>query len=264
MAGLRDEFKFALLNGQLSLNYQPIADLKTGQVRGFEALMRWTHPERGKVAPSEFIPIAVETGLIIDASKWALRESCRALKRIEGKIGQVKNLYMSVNFSAKDFAEDSFLDDLYQIISASDVLPTQIQLEITEELLSTQADSAKKTLDLCRRAGLKIAVDDFGTDKTDIGFLKNFPVDTLKLDRNFVLRLMKGELQELMETLQQLKISQRLLLNAEGVEEKEEAMMLKNFGCDLAQGYYFAKPLPEKDVIELLLDIGGFSKKLAA
>ncbi|PZP55780.1 MAG: hypothetical protein DI586_05825 [Micavibrio aeruginosavorus] len=256
-------FKEALSNGQICLNYQPIIDLNTGRVQGYEALMRWTHPSFGSISPGIFIPALVESGLIVEASKWALRESCRALKRIEGRIGQVKNLYMSVNFTASDFAEESFLDDLYQIISASDVLPTQIQLEITEELLMSQPDNARKTLELCRKAGLKIAVDDFGTGKASLEFLQNFPIDTVKLDRVFI-RGMTSHPEKLDEAKPVLSIAQKrhLTMTAEGIETQEEAFLLKQLGCNTAQGYYFAKPLPEKDITELLLGNSGFSRKL--
>ena len=259
------EFENALFKGQVSLNYQPIVDLNSGQVRGFEALMRWNHPEHGFIPPGSFIPVAVETGLIVAASKWALKESCRALKRIEGRIGQNKNLYMSVNFTATDFAEDSFLEELYQIISASDVLPTQLQLEITEELLTSQPESVQKTLELCRKAGLKIAVDDFGTGTASLNFLQSFPIDTIKLDRKFI-REMIAQPDKLEEAKPILSISQtrNLTITAEGVEEKAEALLLKDLGCNTAQGYYFAKPMPEKDVIDLLLELGGFSNKLIA
>ena len=262
---IRNEFNSALVNGHLSLNYQPIVDLSNGHVVGFEALMRWKHPEHGMIPPSGFIPVAVESGLIIAASKWALKESCRALKRIEGRIGQVKNLYMSVNFTASDFAEDTFLEDLYQIISASDVLPTQIQLEITEELLMSQPENVQKTLSLCRKAGLRIAVDDFGTGKASINFLQSFPIDTVKLDRAFVRSIMTDK-KKLKEARPIVSISQtrNLTITAEGIEEKDEALMLKSLGCNTAQGYYFAKPMPEKDVVELLLETGGFSRKLEA
>lgn len=260
-----NEFENALFKGQVSLNYQPIVDLRSGHVRGFEALMRWNHPEHGFIPPGSFIPVAIETGLIIAASKWALKESCRALKRIEGRTGQDKNLYMSVNFTASDFAEETFLDDLYQIISVSDVLPTQLQLEITEELLKSQPESVHKTLGLCRQAGLKIAVDDFGTGTASLNFLQSFPIDTIKLDRKFI-RDMMTDPEKLEEAKPILSLSQtrNLTITAEGVEEKEEAMILKDLGCDTAQGYYFAKPMPEKDVVDLLLEYGGFSRKLQA
>lgn len=261
---LENEFKNALTNGQLSLNYQPIVSLADGQIQGFEALMRWNHPEKGFISPGIFIPMAEETGLIVEASKWALKESCRALKRMESHVGQNPNLYMSVNFSAKDFAEETFLEDLYQIISASDVLPTQIQLEITEGLLMSQPENAKETLDLCRKAGLKIAIDDFGTGYSSLSYLHTYPINTLKIDQSFVRDMLKNNASmELAKSIITLGQNLNMTITAEGVEHKEEAIVLRDLGCESAQGYHFAKPLPEKDVTELLLLDGGFRSKLA-
>jgi EAL domain-containing protein (putative c-di-GMP-specific phosphodiesterase class I)/CRP-like cAMP-binding protein len=261
---LENEFKNALTNGQLSLNYQPIVSLVDGQILGFEALMRWNHPEKGFISPGVFIPMAEETGLIIEASKWALKEACRALKRLESHVGQNPNLYMSVNFSAKDFAEESFLEDLYQIISESDVRPTQIQLEITEGLLMSQPQNAKETLDLCRKAGLKIAIDDFGTGYSSLSYLHTYPINTLKIDQSFVRDMLKNKASmELAKSIITLGQNLSMTITAEGVEHKEEAIVLRDLGCESAQGYYFAKPLPEKDVTEMLLIDGGFRGKLA-
>lgn len=261
---LEGEFKAALTNGQLSLNYQPIVDLRNGHILGFEALMRWNHPEKGFISPAVFIPMAEETGLIIEASKWALKESCRALKRMESHVGQNPDLYMSVNFSAKDFAEESFLDDLYQIISASDVVPTQIQLEITEGLLMSQPENAKQTLELCRKAGLKIAIDDFGTGYSSLSYLHTYPIDTLKIDQSFVRDMLKNNVsRELVKSIITLGKNLGMQITAEGVEEKEEGLTLRDMGCENAQGYYFAKPMPEKQATELLLQLNGFREKIA-
>jgi EAL domain-containing protein (putative c-di-GMP-specific phosphodiesterase class I) len=261
---LENEFRYALGNGQISLNYQPIVSLIDGQVIGFEALMRWNHPEKGFISPAVFIPMAEETGLIIDASKWALKEACRALKRLENYIGQNPNLYMSVNFSAKDFAEDSFLDFIYQVISASDVAPKQVQLEITEGLLMSQPERARQTLEMCSATGLKIAIDDFGTGYSSLSYLHTYPISTLKIDQSFIRDMLKNKASmELVKSIIALGKNLHMGITAEGVEHKDEALILRDLGCDSAQGYYFAKPLPEKDLIELLLDLGGFREKLA-
>jgi EAL domain-containing protein (putative c-di-GMP-specific phosphodiesterase class I) len=226
--------------------------------------MRWNHPEKGFISPAVFIPMAEETGLIIEASKWALKESCRALKRMESHVGQNPDLYMSVNFSAKDFAEESFLDDLYQIISASDVVPTQIQLEITEGLLMSQPENAKQTLELCRKAGLKIAIDDFGTGYSSLSYLHTYPIDTLKIDQSFVRDMLKNNVsRELVKSIITLGKNLGMQITAEGVEEKEEGLTLRDMGCENAQGYYFAKPMPEKQATELLLQLNGFREKIA-
>ena len=260
---IENEFRAALGTNQLSLNYQPIINLNTGEIQGFEALMRWNHPDRGPISPGVFIPMAEETGLIIEASKWALRESCRALKRLESHVGQNPDLYMSVNFSAKDLAETTFLEDLYEIISSSDVLPSQIQLEITEGLLMAHPEHAKKTLEMCRDAGLRIAIDDFGTGYSSLSYLHTYPIHTLKIDQSFIRDMLKNKASmELAKSIITLGKNLSMMITAEGVEQKEEAMILRALDCDSAQGYYFAKPLPEKDLIDLLLKVGGFREKM--
>ncbi|MDB5490869.1 MAG: cyclic nucleotide-binding domain protein [Micavibrio sp.] len=249
-----NEFQKALAaDNELSLHYQPIINLQTGQVAGFEALMRWIHPEKGFISPGVFIPIVEKNGMIIEASRWGLRESCKALKRIESKIGREENLFMSVNFSSADFASENFLDHVYQILSETDVRAEHLKLEITERLLIQQPDNAKEVLEMCRAAGMSIAIDDFGTGYSSLSYLYYFPIDTLKIDQSFV-RAMTREAKslELVRSIVGLGKNLKMKIVAEGVETVEEARILRDMGCDLVQGYYFAKPLPENDVTELL------------
>lgn len=248
-----NEFEKALARNELSLNYQPIVDLQTGQVAGFEALMRWIHPEKGFISPGVFIPIVEKNGMIIEASRWTLRESCMALKRIEGKIGREENLFMSVNFSSADFASENFLDHVYRILSETDVQAEHLKLEITERLLIQQPDNAKDVLEMCRAAGMSIAIDDFGTGYSSLSYLYYFPIDTLKIDQSFVRAMTReGKSLELVRSIVGLGKNLKMKIVAEGVETAEEARILRDMGCDLVQGYYFAKPLPENDVAELL------------
>lgn len=250
---IANEFKAALQNKELSLHYQPIIDLKTGYPTGFEALMRWNHPERGFISPAVFIPIAEQSGLIVDASRWALRESCRALRRIESRTGFDSDLFMSVNFSSTDFASDDFVNTIYNIISENDVEPRQVHLEITERLLMGQPENAKDTLTMCRKAGMSIAIDDFGTGYSSLSYLHYFPIDTLKIDRSFVNDMHKDEASmELVKSIIALGKNMKMKIIAEGVEQKEEADKLRELGCEMAQGYYFAKPLPEADVMDYI------------
>ncbi len=252
---IENEFKAALKNGDLCLNYQPIVDLETGYIKGFEALMRWNHPERGVISPAIFIPMAEKSGLIIEASKWALREACNALKRIEGRVGHIDNLTMSVNFSSKDFAEEDFLETLYNIISISDVKPAQIQLEITETVLMQQPDNAKETLTMCQKSGLKIAIDDFGTGYSSLSYLHYFPINVLKIDQAFIRDFItQAPALELVKSIIGLGKNLGMKIIAEGVETKEEAIKIKELGCDCVQGYFFAKPMPEKEVGDLIVN----------
>lgn len=249
------EFKNAIENDELRLYYQPIIDLKTKAIVGLEALMRWIHPEKGLISPAVFIPIAEESGLIVQASKWALREACQALKRIEAATGREEELYMSVNFSSNDFAEDDFLDTLYTIISETDVSPKQIQLEITESLLMIQPENAKRTLEMVQKAGLKVAIDDFGTGYSSLSYLHYFPINTLKIDQCFVRGMMSQTTNlELVKSIIALGKNLGMSIIAEGIEEPEQSDKLLELDCDMAQGFLFARPLPEKDLHELMIN----------
>lgn len=248
-----NEFREALENGELALHYQPLIDMKTNDIVGFEALMRWEHPERGFISPGVFIPVAEETGLIVSASTWALNEACKALKRIENKTGWKDFLTMSVNFSSTDFASHDFVDTVYETLSATDVAPNQLTLEITERILMQQPETAKNTLEMCRKAGMHIAIDDFGTGYSSLSYLHSFPIDILKIDRSFVVEMFKDEKNiELIRSIIGLGKNLKMSIVAEGVENKEEIDTLKFLGCDKAQGFYYAKPLPEEEVVKLL------------
>lgn len=252
---MANEFRAAIGTDQLSLHYQPIINLQTGQVDGFEALMRWNHPEKGPISPAIFIPVAEDSGLIIEASRWALREACRALKRIEGRVGLERDLFMSVNFSAADFAEENFLDQLYTTLSETDVQPHKVHLEITERLLMNQPQNAKETLNLCRKAGLGISIDDFGTGYSSLSYLHYYPINTLKVDQSFVRNMLADKSsKELVKSIVALGTNMNMDIIAEGVESIEEANALRDMGCHQAQGYYFSRPKSEKEIIDVLIE----------
>jgi len=248
-----NDFKEALKKGEISLHYQPIINMEEGRIMGFEALMRWIHPEKGFISPAVFIPIIEDNGLIVEASKWAFKESCMALKRIENLTGYHSDLHMSVNFSSTDFSSEDFVENIYSTISESDVTPKQIHLEITERVLMQQPDNARETLEMCRKAGMGISIDDFGTGYSSLSYLHYFPINTLKIDQSFIREMHKNEsTMELVKSIISLGNNLKMTIVAEGVETLEEAKVLKILGCQLAQGYYFAKPMPEKDVTELV------------
>lgn len=251
---MANEFRAAIGTEQLSLHYQPIMNLNTGLVDGFEALMRWNHPEKGPISPGIFIPVAEDSGLIVEASRWALRESCRALKRMEARVGLERDLFMSVNFSSTDFAEENFLDTLYTILSETDVAPHKVHLEITERLLMNQPQNAKETLTMCRKAGLGIAIDDFGTGYSSLSYLHYYPIDTLKIDQSFVRNMLQDKTsKELVKSIIALGTNMNMKIIAEGVEHAEEAVLLKEMGCGHAQGYHFSRPHSEKDITDKLI-----------
>ncbi len=250
---IANEFKEALLSKLVTLHYQPIVNLQSGEIEGFEALMRWNHPTKGFISPGIFIPVAEESGLIIEASKWALREACLALKRLEREFTPDKKFYMSVNFSSADFSSEDFVTNVYNTISESDVQPEQIHLEITERVLIQQPDLAKETLRMCRKAGMGISIDDFGTGYSSLSYLHYFPIDTLKIDQSFIRDMHKNEhTMALVNSIVTLGQNMKMKTVAEGVEMLEEAKKLKEMGCDLVQGYYFAKPMSEDDLKDVI------------
>lgn len=251
---ITNDFESGLKSGEITLHYQPIVTLDDGKIVGFEALMRWDHPERGPVSPAVFIPIIEESGLIVKASAWALQESLKALMRVEDRAGYDHELFMSVNFSSRDFAAESFVESVYNTISVSDISARQVHLEITERLLMGQPDNAKETLAMCQKAGMSISIDDFGTGYSSLSYLHYFPIDTLKIDRSFIKDMLNNPgSAALVKSIISLGKSLDMKIVAEGVEKQEEAIILRDLGCDMAQGYYFAKPMPEKDLTDFVI-----------
>ena len=245
------EFVESLSRGEICLHYQPIINFKDGSIYGFEALMRWYHPERGFVSPGIFIPILEDSGIIIEASKWAFTESCNALNRIQDKTKYHNELNMSVNFSSTDFSSHDFMDNIQDTIKETGVKESNIHLEITERLLMNQPAKAKETLDLCREKGMGISIDDFGTGYSSLSYLHAFPINTLKIDQTFVRDMHKKENSKaLVKSIISLGKNLNMDIIAEGVETIDEGKILKQMGCDYAQGYYFAKPMSEANVIE--------------
>ncbi len=250
---IANEFKTALKNKEIQLYYQPIIHLQENKVSGFEALMRWEHKDRGFISPGVFIPVIEESDLILEASDFALSESCKALMRIESRTGQKDSLFMGVNFSSRDFSSENFVESVYNTISESDVQPHQVHLEITERLLMDQPDNARETLAMCQKAGMSIAIDDFGTGYSSLSYLHYFPIDTLKIDQSFVRDMDQDQnSRELVRAIITLGKNLNMKVVAEGVESQKEATLLKELGCDMAQGFYFAKPMPELDVVEFM------------
>lgn len=250
---IANEFKEALQRNEIQLHYQPIVNLQNGDLEGFEALMRWIHPEKGFISPGVFIPILEENGQILEASKWAFREACNALKRIQERSEYPHPLSMSVNFSSTDFSSDGFVENIYNTVSETDVPIERIHLEITERLLMSQPDSAKETLEMCRKAGMGISIDDFGTGYSSLSYLHSFPINILKVDQVFIRDMDNNPSSlELVRSIISLGKNLGMSIVAEGVESVEEAKLLKGMECDYAQGYYFAKPAKESEITDIV------------
>ena len=237
-----NELHRALERGELRLHYQPIMNLETGHVSGFEALIRWEHPERGLVRPDEFVGLAEETGLIVPIGVWALEEACRqaAVWQTAGS-----DLSISVNLSPRQLAEPGLPDDVARVLHSTGINPESLWLEITENTLMRDAESAVRILGSLRSLGVRLAVDDFGTGYSSMSYLKRFPVEALKVDRTFVDGLgREPEDTAICTAVVSLAHALGLHAVAEGVETPEQLAELRTLGCELAQGYLFGKPAP--------------------
>ena len=249
---MANEFKVAVGRKELFLEYQPFVEIANGRIIGFEALMRWHHPVTGPMRPDLFIPMAEDTGLIIEATRWAFRESCQALKRMIVQTGD-SSLFISVNFSAQDFDDPAFLDEMLFILHETGIHSSQIHMEITERLLLRQSDQVKKILLQCREHDMQIAIDDFGTGYSSLSYLHQYPVTTLKIDQSFVRNMTsdKGAL-GLVKSILSLSENMGLSIIAEGVETQTQVDLLKTLKCQVVQGYFFARPMPEREAARLL------------
>ena len=247
---IESELRHALVNQELQLYYQPKVSLRSGRIVGAEALLRWKHPVRGMVSPGVFIPIAEETGLILELGNWVLEEACRQVRA-----WQDDNLIMTpiaVNLSARQF--DARLPErMADVMRRHGVLPEQLMLEITESLLVGGADNVISIMNELVAMGLALALDDFGTGYSSLAYLKKFPISTLKIDRSFVIGLPYEEndcaiARAIVTMAQQL----RQEIVAEGVETAEQMSFLRELGCDQLQGYLFSPPVPADDFAQML------------
>jgi EAL domain-containing protein (putative c-di-GMP-specific phosphodiesterase class I) len=213
--------------------------LGTGEVTGVEALVRWQHPREGLLFPDRFIPIAEESGLVIELGSWVLREACR-----QGAIWQERSdLAIAVNVSARQLAEDGFVGEVAAVLADSGLRPTNLVLELTETILMLEVDRVVPRLEALRALGVRLAIDDFGTGYSSLSYLRHFPVDIIKIDRSFVAELPAGEA-SLAATILRLGQSLHLEVIAEGIEEQAQATALSDLECRLGQGYLYARPLP--------------------
>jgi diguanylate cyclase (GGDEF)-like protein len=233
----------ALARGEFVLHYQPRIDLRSMTVVGLEALLRWNHPQRGQVAPGEFIGIAEETGLIGDIGRWVLDEACRQAQALAVRHG--RPLRMSVNVSARQLALAGFVDEVRAALAASGLAPGSLELELTESALIEDMDRTAAMLAELQGLGVKLAVDDFGTGYSSLAYLRRFPIDVLKLDRSFVLQD-DGRISafDFVKAFVDMAHALRMSVVAEGVETVEVLDFLRAADCDEAQGYLMARPLP--------------------
>ena len=239
---LENDLRFALENDELRLHYQPIVSTVTGQAEGFEALIRWQHPEHGMVSPAEFIPIAEDTGLITKIDRWVMAEGCRQLAQWHRTFGKPE-LTLSLNLSSQQFSQADFIDFAQELLTTTGVDASTINLEITESMMLTGTPQAVATLEALRELNFKLHIDDFGTGYSSLSYLQRFPVDALKIDRSFIDRLTENEASaNLVRTIVAMAHTLQLKVVAEGVETEAQLQGLRDLACEQSQGYYFSKP----------------------
>lgn len=243
---VRTELEAALHAGQLTVHYQPVTAIDTGTVAAVEALVRWDHPARGLLPPSEFLPYAEGTWLIAAIDRWVLEQACRQVCRwnLEKNRGDAAPLRVSVNISAYHLLMDDFFEQLEVILSGSRLEPQLLVLEVTETVLVTDLERASAVLDRVRALGIRVAIDDFGTGHSSLRYLQELPIDVLKIDRSFIAPLgFAPEHEAVARAISQLGQSLGLTVVAEGVETPLQLARLADMGCGLAQGYFFGRPL---------------------
>ena len=248
---IEESLRRALERQEFALHYQPLINLKTGEITGAEALIRWTHPTRGPVSPAQFIPVAEDCGLILPIGNWVLREAC---KQAQAWIAVGLPLgTMAVNISAIEFRDEHFLEGVFGILKDTGLDPRSLELELTESVLMKRVESTGSILKALRARGVQIAVDDFGTGYSSLSYLRKFPIDALKIDQSFVRQITTApDGTTLVTAVISMGRSLKLRVVAEGVETQQELAFIQAHQCDEAQGYFFSKPLPPEQFAKLL------------
>ncbi|HEY7841106.1 MAG TPA: GGDEF domain-containing phosphodiesterase, partial [Gammaproteobacteria bacterium] len=249
---LESALRSALSHQELELHYQPQLQLVNGNVIGVEALMRWKHPQRGWIPPGKFIPIAEHSDLIYGLGDWALATACRQLREWGVQADAVR---LAVNVSARQFRSSGFTEAVGRVLRTSGLDPSRLELELTESVLIQDQDEGVKILERLKDLGVQIAIDDFGTGYSSLSYLSRLPIDCLKIDRSFISRSATDRHDAaIVQAIISLARSLGMRVMAEGVETQEQLGFLRSLGCEEAQGFYFAKPLPKEAAESFIAD----------
>ncbi|MEM6252340.1 MAG: EAL domain-containing protein [Cyanobacteria bacterium P01_D01_bin.156] len=252
---LEMELRYAGEGKQFQLYYQPVIDLNTGEIAGFEALIRWQHPERGLVPPNDFIGLAEDTGLILAMGEWILNEACYQVKQWQQMFPKGQPLFVGINLSSRQFVQRDLATTIADVVQKYQLDPRGLKLELTESVAMENVESAIQQLSQLKKAGLHISLDDFGTGYSSLSYLHRLPIDCLKIDKSFVDHMeTNNENEDIVGTIVALAHRLKLDIVAEGVETIEQAFLLKGLQCHYAQGYFFSKPVPMEQATQLLAD----------
>jgi diguanylate cyclase (GGDEF)-like protein/PAS domain S-box-containing protein len=241
---LETDLRRAIERDEFFVVYQPIMSLESESLRGFEALVRWHHPMRGLISPMEFIPVAEETGMIVQIGEWVLREACNEMHRWQQLFPSKPALFVCVNLSVKQFSQHNLIEKVSAILRETKLSPASLKLEITESAVMENVETATRMLTELRELGVQLAMDDFGTGYSSLSNLHKFPINTLKIDRSFITHMVENsENAEIVRTISGLAQNLGMDVVAEGVETREQLEILRGLGCQFGQGYFFSKPV---------------------
>ena len=262
---MESDLRHAIERGEFELYYQPIVAMPTGWVTGFEALIRWNHPEQGLVSPFEFIPLAEETGMINEIGAWVLTDACKRIRDWQDKLDGEDVPPININVSSKQLAHGNLASHVIDVLQRMGIDGSRIKLELTETAVMENPSLASAMITQLRQHQVRIAIDDFGTGYSSLSYLHKFPIDTLKVDRSFVNNIGEnGENAEIVNTIVMLAHSLGLDVVAEGIETEQQHQHLQAIGCDYAQGYLFARPMPAQEALQRLLREKGIGTPGAA
>lgn len=251
--GIETALRRAIDHGGLSLAFQPICDLATGQIRSFEALARWSDEEGKPISPATFIPVAEESGLIVPLGRWAIDEAVRQIAQWDAELGGDSGIAVAVNLSAIQIQRDDVVALVQQALAHHGVNGNRLTIELTESAIIADPDRAIATLDALKGLGASLAMDDFGTGYSNLAYLQRLPIDTLKIDRSFITDMLTDrDKVAIVRAILSLAQALSMTTTAEGVESREVEQTLAALGCSMGQGYYYARPLPPSDVLSFL------------
>lgn len=251
---LESDLRHAIERHEITVYYQPIIDLATARISGFEALARWTHPTRGPISPVDFVPLAEETGLIVQLGMSVLRDACMQTAAWQAKFPSPMPLTVSINLSVRQFREPDLVDKVSNLLRETGIEPKWVRLEITESLLMDNLEKSAETLAALKALGVQLSLDDFGTGYSSLSYLHRFPFDFLKVDRSFVMRMEQdASSRQIVETIVILAEKLGMKVIAEGVEKQQQVELLRIAGCPYGQGFYFSRPCSSADMEQTLL-----------